>query len=108
MMMYEPSKRPTASKCLQHPYFQIRLPIPLSVCQDTEEVKAKPNEEAIQRASLEHFSQLNPFSRVEASNANHPTKPQQSKVKITSKELLQNARYKPGVKPLALKSATNP
>ena len=104
-MRYDPSKRPSASECLQHSYFQIRLPIPLSVKQDEEEIKAKPTEEQEPRTSLENFPQMNPLSRAEAGDNMPPAKPPQGRIKITSRELMQNARYKPGVKPLALRTS---
>ena len=107
MMRYDPSKRPTASECLQHPYFQIRLPIPLSVRQDEEESKGKPVEEVMPRANIDNFPQLNPLSRADVADNAVPPKPAQNKIKVTSKELMQNARYKPGVKPFTLRTQHN-
>lgn len=94
MLRYDPTKRPSAAECLQHPYFQVRLPIPLSVAsgEKEEEIK-KPTEDKSQ--DLEDSSQLNELKRAEE-NINRPRR-----IKITSKELMQNARYRPGVKPLA-------
>lgn len=99
MMRYDPSKRPSASECLQHPYFQVRLPIPLSAVNDEEESKTKPGEET----KREEFVPPNPMSRAEAGENAAPTRPAAGRVKVTSKELMQNARYKPGVKSGTLK-----
>lgn len=30
MLNYDPNKRPTASQCLQYPFFQVRVPIPIN------------------------------------------------------------------------------
>ena len=30
MLHYNPEQRPTAVQCLQHPFFQVKLPIPVS------------------------------------------------------------------------------
>jgi serine/threonine protein kinase len=30
MLRYDPSKRPTASECLQHPFFKVKIPIPVN------------------------------------------------------------------------------
>jgi hypothetical protein len=30
MLKYDPAKRPTASECLQYPFFQVKVPIPIS------------------------------------------------------------------------------
>ena len=30
MLHYDPAKRPTASQCLQYPFFQVKVPIPIS------------------------------------------------------------------------------
>ncbi len=105
MMRYDPSKRPTAADCLQHPYFQIKLPIPLSAKPDEEEAKTGAEEPAL-RASMENVAQLNGMPRAEAGENVRPTRPERSgRVKVTSRELMQNARYRPGVRPLALVSS---
>ena len=108
MMRYDPSKRPSASECLQHPYFQVRLPIPLSAAANSEEedTKTKPavattGAEELPpqtRDSMEEFSPKNMLARGDE-NIGKPRR-----IKITSKELMQNARYKPGVKPWTLRS----
>lgn len=95
MLRYDPTKRPSAAECLQHPYFQVRLPIPLSVASgETEEEAKKAPEDKLQEVA--ESSQLDQLKRAEE-NTQRPRK-----IKVTSKELLQNARYRPGVKPLAL------
>jgi len=30
MLNYDPSKRPSASECLQYPFFDVRVPIPVN------------------------------------------------------------------------------
>ncbi len=30
MLHFDPAKRPTASECLQYPFFQVKVPIPVS------------------------------------------------------------------------------
>ena len=97
MMRYDPTKRPSAADCLQHPYFQVRLPIPLSVTnEEKEEEKGKPIDERPAKTDDE-FSPQNslPWGGEEMA------RPKRNK--ITSKELMNNARYKPGVKPLLLR-----
>ena len=36
MLCYDPKKRPTAVQCLQHPFFQVKLPIPISSTEATD------------------------------------------------------------------------
>ncbi len=99
-MRYDPSKRLTAAECLQHPYFQIRLPIPLSAKQDEEETKSKPAEEVGPRKSLEGFPQLKEGEIRRAEGRGRAKK-------VTAKELMQNARYRPGVRPMTLRGSNN-
>jgi hypothetical protein len=35
MLKYDPAKRPTASECLQYDFFKVKVPIPLSAPQQT-------------------------------------------------------------------------
>jgi len=95
MLRYDPSKRPSAAECLQHPFFQVRLPIPLSMSsgEKEEEVKKAMDEKT---QDLEASSQFNELKRTDE-NIDRP-----KKIKITSKELMENARYRPGVKPLTI------
>ena len=30
MMLYDPAKRPTAEECLQYPFFQVKVPVPMN------------------------------------------------------------------------------
>lgn len=30
MLRYDPAKRPTASECLQHPFFKVKVPLPIN------------------------------------------------------------------------------
>ena len=36
MLSYNPDRRPTAVQCLQHPFFQVKLPIPISSSEATD------------------------------------------------------------------------
>ena len=29
-MLYDPAKRPTAEECLQYPFFQVKVPVPMN------------------------------------------------------------------------------
>jgi len=41
MLAYDPLKRPTASECLQHSFFKVKLPFPLNAPDIQEQAKAE-------------------------------------------------------------------
>ena len=91
MLAYDPKKRPTASECLQHPYFQVRVPIPLAMSMDELESKQPRSEgkdTAPQQISIRHEKEA---------KREEPEKKQNKIIKMSTMQLLKTCRYKPGV-----------
>lgn len=90
MLIYDPKKRPTASDCLQHPFFLVKVPIPMNVAMDTiEDTSQKTEEKIIPKAEV--------FEKSVFKKEENEEKKVNERKKISSLELMRNARYKPGV-----------
>ena len=53
MLQYDPKKRPTASQCLQYPFFRVRVPIPVNAPDPT----SAKSEDEILNAILDQADQ---------------------------------------------------
>ena len=94
MLKYEPNKRPTASECLQHEYFKIRVAFPLCIEEREEEEERDPLEGSIDLLSMSHKELI----MEEVGKAEKETKPRG----FSSMAMLKDARYRPGVRSLAV------
>lgn len=87
MLQYNPEDRPTASQCLAHPYFAVKIPIPLSV--DLEQYS--PEE-----ISAEDEEELNSERDKFADTIRDMNKKMKAPKKVSSLAMMKAARYRPG------------
>lgn len=92
MMDYNPNNRPTASECLQHEYFKIKIPIPInaSVAEFNEEEHEEFKQTFTHTRTKDNFgSQMK--SEISKKSESEPV------MKISSLSMMKRARYQPNV-----------
>mmetsp|Transcript_57535 Transcript_57535/g.65636 ORF Transcript_57535/g.65636 Transcript_57535/m.65636 type:complete len:366 (-) Transcript_57535:171-1268(-) len=102
MLHWDPAKRPTASELLQHPYFQVRIPLAMNADLSAEETKTESSTTQKLRETRGATENRN-FPRGGREEVSRPSGEQMACV-VSSGYYIKHARYRPGVKTVKLMS----